>query len=273
MNRKARTAYGRTVAGRAAIAIGLALMIGCTATPPSNIPDHRIPDSPQTRSNPSDVGFLTKTRRFFFGLSRAELASKAFESEDADMRREGIMEMFDRRWGRSKAAIRGYGLMAAAKHEEPTVRSAALRVLSLMGKDAVPHVGAIFVALGDRSENVRWDAAVALNRVIHESAVEPLRVHVARDRNVDVRIASAKALRHYRRTDVAAALVGAMGDRSWSVSKRAHASLVELVGKDLGADAADWSAVAKKLPPLPARPRPWWDVFGMTTKEPPDRSQ
>ena len=202
-----------------------------------------------------------------FGPSREKLAGKAFRDKDADVRREYIVLVSNRYWGLDKNILPGYAAVAADRTEDVSVRGVALRALGRAGKDAAVHTKSILEALNARSENVRWDAAVALDRVHHPVLVEPLSRRATKDRSGDVRQACAKALRHYRRTEVAAALVDCMEDRDYGVIRRAHVSLVEMVGQDLGDEAADWETVRTALPPRPKR-RPWWDILGLTAVTP-----
>ena len=131
-------------------------------------------------------------------------------------------------------------------------------------------MGDLAQALGDPEAMVRWDAAVALDRVIGEPAAAPLIDHVIHDPSVDVRTSCAKALRHYLRQDVTLALANALSDETFGVRHEAHASLVEMTGTDLGYDVANWRAVIQQGIPGIARgktARPWWDWAGTTQKK------
>jgi hypothetical protein len=62
--------------------------------------------------------------------------------------------------------------------------------------------------------------------------------------------------------------VDCLSDKAFSVRYQAHASLVEIVGKDLGYDPQDWADVASAqgLAPKAAPPdkAPWWDWMRVT---------
>ena len=60
------------------------------------------------------------------------------------------------------------------------------------------------------------------------------------DENVDVRVASADALRLYRTSEVAQALVRALRDRDFGVPWQARKSLQLMTGKDFRYDTAAW---------------------------------
>lgn len=220
------------------------------------------------------------------------VADRAVLSPNPDVRREGIVELSHRWGGHLPKRMNWYARMAAAQSEEPTVRSVALRALAQAGPDAKPHIGAIVLALDDgrlRDDkgrplvpeqwrdvrvDVRWDAAVALDSVPADEALPGLSMHVKWDRqrqegepSPDVRVACARALRHYRTTDVVAKLAEVLDeDEDYAVRREAHESLVELVGIDRGWDGKDWHADTKKLPP-PRPKKPWWDLFGLTVAQ------
>lgn len=205
------------------------------------------------------------------------LLNRAFLDDSADVRREGIVEMSHRWWGLGAKALKGYARIARAGVEAPTVRGAALRAMAQAGDDAKPHVKEVLAALADRkSTHVRWDAAVALDSIPDDQAVKPLTVHVKWDSerrsgepSPDVRTACARALRHYRKTEVVAALAVVLeDDEDYAVRREAHESLVRIVGVDRGWNTRDWQADAKTLPALPPR-KPWWDPLGLTVKDAP----
>ena len=102
---------------------------------------------------------------------------------------------------------------------------------------------------------------MALDSVTHERAVEHLSKGALGDPSVDVRAACTKALRRYRTTAVASVLTKAMDDSDYAVRRQAHESLVEMVGRDLGADPHHWHRITRQMPP-PIKPaKPWWRTF------------
>ena len=204
------------------------------------------------------------------GPSRGELVSDAFSGgKNPDEQREAINKMIGRYWGLNRAPLSLYALRAEDDTADPTVRSEALRGLGLAGEDAAEFVDSIAKALANGPDNVRWDAAVVLDRIVSPKAIIPLRMAAMHDESVDVRIAAVTALRHYRTTGVAKTLVTAMREYpDYSGRKRAHASLVEIAGRDLGPTAQHWGPLTKHMPDLPAPKAPWWDLLRMTVKSP-----
>jgi len=196
----------------------------------------------------------------FAGPSRVKLTAQALNAKDTDLRRVGIVQMTRRYWGGSELSLKTYALVAGTTLYDPTVRGVALRALARGRQAAAVHADRIFLALSDESTDVRWDAAVALDRVTSEKAVSPLRARALpkSETSVDVRTAAARALRHYRTTDAAAALIACLDDPDYAVRRAAHESLVEIVGRDLGPDPEHWIPLTKEIPPLPPK-RSWWE--------------
>ena len=202
-------------------------------------------------------------KREIVGPSRARLAAHAFLSPDADVRRASILVLLAYPWGLEEPTLRGYALIAGSNDEEPTVRGIALRALGRAGTDAAGYVPQVLDCLKDRSPDVRWDAAVALDTIVDDRAMQPLRDHALEDRSVDVRNASARALRNYRKTAAVETLAACLEDRDYSVGYEARRALVEIAGRDYGPLREDWQPLTKRIPPRP-RATPWWDLFGVT---------
>jgi hypothetical protein len=190
---------------------------------------------------------------------------------DADQRREAIVGLSGKEWGLKEPYLKGYAALAKSD-TDPSVRSAAVTALGRGGE--AKYLPEIVGALGDPSVAVRWDAARALDRVVGETAVGPLRAHLQGDTSLDVRITCAHSLRHYPTTEVVSALIAGLADSSFSLNYEAHASLVEMTGQDFGPGLAEWQAAvaAGKVKPHPVAgespaQRPWWDWFGTQRKE------
>ena len=197
-----------------------------------------------------------------WGPQGTQLVDMAFHPNDADVRREGVVGLSDKDWAHNTPAImKGIATILETDPAE-SVRCVAARAL---GKTGDPnYVAALAAALRDISPAVRWDAATALDNVVNESAVAPLRERAASDESADVRMACAKALRHYRITEAVAALVMCMDDDELGVRYVAHLSLVEIFARDMGADWQDWRGVVdKEIPPkiIEKPKRPWWKFF------------
>jgi len=228
------------------------------------------------------------------GPSRKELIGQMFESPDPDRRREAIEEIADHDWGRRDPYLKAFALKATDRGEDDTVRCAALRALARAGDKR--YVGPVVETLRDASPVVRCDAAVALDSLPEPRAIAALRRSAVSDPAVDVRVAAAKALRHYRRKDVLETLLACLDDPEFAVRFQAGESLSELTGERGGSDAEKWERILSGKSDPFARPprrrrrwydrfrirrrkrpatapagsqRPWWDWFGVTKKRSP----
>ena len=211
-------------------------------------------------------GYPAEMKRLVLGPSRLDLTDRTFGASDPDHCRKGLIRLLKYPWGAREPLLGGYAMILAAPPQEPTVRGIALRALAQAEQRAVKYMPQVANCLEDESADVRWDAAVALDRIVGESAVEVLRHHALADPSSDVRIACARALRNYRRTDVAKTLVECMGDGDYAVCYTARASLVHIAGRDRGRRPKDWLPLTQKMPPLPPV-APWWDLLGLTTSD------
>jgi HEAT repeat protein len=203
----------------------------------------------------------------FSGEEKRSPESLVAATQDPDWRRETIVAMSRSRAGLDDRWLEAYATILQGD-PDPSVRSAAARALA-RGRNA-KYLPALAAALSDASADVRWDAAVALDRVRGEAAVEPLRKAALHDASSDVRGSCARALRHYANPDVAGTLVECLSDESLGVRYQARRSLAAICGRDFGYDAEDWQPLLKGEVDLqPARGRrPWWDWLGVTSRKP-----
>jgi len=164
-------------------------------------------------------------------------------------------------WGLREPYLKGYALILRSD-PEPQVRSAAVRALGEAGDtDYLPNVVA---ALSDESAGVRWDAAAAMDQLVDVAAIDPLCERATEDTSVDVRVACAKALRHYPTERVFDTLVVLLSDPAFAVRHQARASLVEMTGRDFGLDPRAWSKVgyaALTPEPSPVSGEHWYDFL------------
>lgn len=167
-------------------------------------------------------------------------------SDNPDERREGLLGLAQNPRAFDSKVLKLYAVVAAAKNEEVPVRAVALDVLGRAGDPT--YLAVVVGCLEDESPRVRWEAANALDGVHGDLAVEPLRRHVVTDESAQVRTACAVALRHYRRPDVCMTLARVLNDGDFTVRYRAHSSLVQLAGKDLGRETDPWLEFAQQLP-------------------------
>lgn len=195
------------------------------------------------------------------GREPADLLEAA---EDPDWRRQTIVRMSESPEGLEDRWLETYAALAR-QDPDPSVRCAAVRALARGGNPE--YLPALIDALSDPSGQVRWDAAVALDRVRGERAVDPLRERAREDDSADVRAGCARALRHYPQRRVAETLARCLTDSAFKVRYCAHRSLVSLTGRDPGYELEDWQPVIRDenldlRPPAPERP--WWDWLNVT---------
>lgn len=158
-----------------------------------------------------------------------------------DERRQGIAKLSNREYGRGAPYTDRYQQVAQTD-KDPLVRAAAVRALNrARDQSATP----LFIqALSATEPQLRLEGAKALANLPDPAAVGPLlRLAGDRDQHKDIRIAATDALRHYRRNDVARALVGLLNDRDFGVAWHARQSLCNLTGRDMHYDEAAWLAL------------------------------
>jgi hypothetical protein len=199
------------------------------------------------------------------GPSPGQLAAWAFDPNDPDRRRQGIVGLSSKDWGLKEPYLKGYAALLKTDRD-PLVRAAAVRALG-RAQDA-NYAPDVTRALLDADATVRQDAAIAADKVYDGSSAAVLRNRAISDVDQDVRANSCRALRHHRDMAVVRTLVECLSDKAFSVRYQAHESLVEVVGKDLGYDGQEWADVAgaRALAPkaAPADELPWWDWMRIT---------
>lgn len=181
----------------------------------------------------------------FKRYSAQELVAMAFDPDSADNRREGITILSKRDWGLKEPYLKGYATILRTD-KNATVQAVALCALAKAGDRK--YVGDIVWALGAPSPTLRWDAAKALDTLPTEDAIDPLRKLAISDPSTDVRAASARALRHYRRQRVVNTLIEAMRDGDFAVRHQARLSLIDITGHKRGHYAEDWVGVQVQEP-------------------------
>jgi HEAT repeat protein len=198
------------------------------------------------------------------GPSRKELALQALNPDDPDGRRRATLELSDRDWGLEEPYTKIYVLQV--DDENPQVRSAAMTALGRTGDpNFLPQ---LLTGLEDPHEQVRIDAAIALQRVHGLEAIGPLKTHAGADDSYHVRVEAIEALAQYQREDVVELLITLLDDPQFGVRYTARQTLVGLTGEDCGYDTACWrQTLADKqdlFAPAPDADRPWWDWLGVT---------
>jgi len=217
----------------------------------------------------SGEGSLDRMMRNLVGPSPSELVAWAFDPNDPDRRRMGVIGLSSKKWGLKEPYLKGYAALLKTD-KDPLVRAAAARAL---GKAKDPNYApAVTLALLDTDVNVRQDVATALDSVYDDTSAGPLRNRAISDVDQDVRAKSCRALRHHRSIAVARTLVDCLSDKTFSVRHQAHASLTEIVGEDRGYDAENWASVisGRALPPKPTpQEKPtWWQRMRQKMNKP-----
>ncbi|MBC8106358.1 MAG: HEAT repeat domain-containing protein [Anaerolineae bacterium] len=165
-------------------------------------------------------------------------AIKTTDQYFPDERREGINELVNRGYGRQPPYTDRYASLAQ-NDKDYLVRATAIRALN-RSRDA-KAIPIYINALNDESDLVRLEGAKALIHMPDDKAIPGLVKLVTNpNENRDVRIAAADALKYYRNTEVARALISQLGGREFGIAWQAHQSLVRLTGKDLRYDEGAW---------------------------------
>ena len=168
--------------------------------------------------------------------SPGEAARQAFNTYDADARRESVNLLASASFGGEYPYVRLYRLLM--DDPDATVRAACVQALGAHGQ--VEDVPLIMARLKDTAPFVRWVAATALQKIHNPVAAGPLIECLAHDDDADARTAAASSLGQYAQPRVFQALVGALDDRAYSVVLAASRSLYTLTGVDLGTDGRAW---------------------------------
>jgi hypothetical protein len=172
------------------------------------------------------------------GNSPFDAAKALLDPRYPDKRRQGIMYLSKRTWGREPPYTDYYAEMVRSD-TEPLVRAIALRALNRAR--ATDRTALYIKALDDRHELVRLEAAKALANMPAPEALESLIKRIRdEEEQIDVRIACADALRHYKRSDAAQALIAMLRQREFGLAWQARWTLRLMTGKDFGYEPAAW---------------------------------
>jgi hypothetical protein len=175
---------------------------------------------------------------------------------DPDLKRGSILELADRRAGKSDTALELFTEVLKAD-TSPFVRSAAVTALGI--GENVAYIDPVIGALEDPSPVVRWDAAKSLDTLVAPQALDPLMRHAISDPSLDVRLACIDAMRNHREPDTVRVLAALLDDPELSIRHEAHRSLVEILGVDLGDRSWDWAdAHTRPIPQEGEQEKSWW---------------
>jgi hypothetical protein len=161
------------------------------------------------------------------------------DKENPDTRREGIMGLVARPWGETPLYTQAYAAICGDNSQDPLVRATALRALN---RSRVSQYTPLYLTqLTDPSPLVRLEACKALNRMPDVNAIPQLLKMIGRqEEEKDVRIAATEALRHYKKLEVARALVGLLNERDFGIAWQARRGLHDITHKNFGYDEAAW---------------------------------
>lgn len=182
---------------------------------------------------------ITRIYNYITGTTPFNAAKDLLDPTHADRRRQAIVYLSKREFGRQDPYVTYYAEMVRSDRDY-TVRAMAIRALNRVRAQKYSPLYLQF--LEDRHELVRLEAAKALANVPDARAIQALMNHLepAREESIDVRVACVDALRNYRTSEVAQALVRALGDRQLGVCFQARRSLKVMTGKDYRYDQAAW---------------------------------
>jgi hypothetical protein len=180
------------------------------------------------------------------GTTPLELARRMEDSSSADNRRKGINGLVRRPFAQRAPYTTRYreiavGISSEGLPADPdyVVRATAVRALN-RARDA--ESTPVFIqALSDASELVRLEGVKALNN-LPDPAAAPQLMKLLSDKNesMEVRIAAAEALRHYKTLEVARMLIAVLDERDFGVAWQARRSLQRLTNADNGYDQGKW---------------------------------
>lgn len=183
------------------------------------------------------VGFPQRVADLLSGNTATDAVLR-MESPQADVRRTGINDLVDRSFGKQAPYTQRYAQIAKLD-DEPIVRATAIRALN-RSRDG-DALGVYTAGLTDDSVMVRLESAKALSNIPDVQAIAPLlKTANAASETVDVRIAAAEALRHYRSLEVARTLVNLLGERDFGLAWQARQSLRFMTGTDKRYDQSAW---------------------------------
>jgi hypothetical protein len=181
---------------------------------------------------------LARIYNYLRGRTPFDAARGMLDPADPDRRRQGVVWLSARPYGRQDPYLRYYSMLARTDPDH-TVRAMAIRALNRARNRETTSI--YLAALNDGHPLVRLEAAKALANMPEPLAMNAL-IRRLQDtgENVDVRVACADGLRAYRETPAASALASVLRDREFAVSWQARRSLRLMTGQDHRYNQAAW---------------------------------
>ena len=165
-------------------------------------------------------------------------------SSDADLRREGVLKLGQKKMARKKATPKILRNMAQAD-PDPQVRAAAVSVLARIDKGQI-LLTVLQTAARDVSPLVRRECVVPLGIQNDEQAGAILLEMLRTDEEAELRAEAAAALKNYPAPKTIRGLIEGLTDEAFSVNYQCRQSLIKLTGKDFGYDHTAWKKVESR---------------------------
>ncbi len=134
-------------------------------------------------------------------------------------------------------------------HDNPLLRAAAVDTLAVFAVSESNE--GLRIALHDSDSSVRRTACRAWGKRSDQEAVQQLSETIGSDADIEVRIAAARELGHFRDPVAYQALGLALDDKDPALQYRAVESLKRASGKDYGNDLEAWKTFAQGQDPGP----------------------
>jgi len=184
----------------------------------------------------------TMVNNFYDNLTGKTPLKAVAKMEDvyfADERRVGINTLSNKPFGRQPPYTTRYGQIVQTD-KDYTVRVAGIRALNRSRDDSAKPI--FIKSLDDENPLVRTEAAKALVNLPDESAVPKLiKLLGNQEEDRDARIAAARAMRNFKRLDVARALVANLTGRDFGVAWESRRRLEAITGDTtLPYDETQW---------------------------------
>jgi len=176
--------------------------------------------------------------------SQIEKLQEQLLSSDADLRREGILKLGQKKMARKKATPKILRNMAQ-NDPNPQVRAAAVSVLARIDKGQTLLI-ILQKATQDASPLVRRECIVPLGIQNDEQAGVILLEMLRTDEDAELRAEAAAALKNYPAPKTIRGLIEGLTDEAFSVNYQCRQSLIKLTGKDFGYDHTEWKNVESR---------------------------
>ena len=175
---------------------------------------------------------------------QTEKLQKQLLNSDADLRREGVLKLGQKKMAQKSATPKILRQMAQAD-PDPQVRAAAVSVLAHINKGQT-LLAVLQKAARDVSPLVRRECIVPLGIQNDEQAETILLEVLHADEDTELRAEAAAALKNYPTPKTIRGLIKGLTDEAFSVNYQCRQSLKKLTGKDFGYDHTEWKKVESR---------------------------